>query len=311
MQKLRGDAGCCVSKRLATAAAICAVLLSLGCSSKAAAKHYALHGIIVDVDRRGQDLIVNADAIPGFMEAMAMPYAVADPAMLDQVQPGDEIRGDLAVDSEHARIVKLELVKHAPPAPSKPAGEMHIPQPGEAVPDLAFTDQSGRRFHLDDFRNKVLLVTFFYTRCPLPDFCPRVNHAFAELDRKLQQNPNLYAATDLLSVSFDPAHDTPKVLRSYGAAYTERYAKEEFRHWQFAVPKQADLKRVADFFGVYIEPGKDQIVHTLSTAVIADGKIFKWYTGNRWTADDLLKDVESAATARAGQAHVPSSQPSS
>jgi protein SCO1 len=285
-------------------------LFLIGCSRQASAKHYALHGKIMSVDKLGHQLIIDHDAMPGFMDAMTMPYPVSDNAMLDQVNAGDEIKADLKVQGESIAIDKLEVVKKATPGSTPvPATQMHVPQPGEQVPNFVLTNQNGRRVHLRDYRGKTLLVTFFYTRCPLNDYCPRVNGNFAALDKTLAKSPDLYGKTHLLSISFDPKHDTPEVLRSYGSAYTERYTKEDFRHWEFATAPADEMKRVAEFFGVFYEPDGDKITHSLSTAVIGpDGEIKSWYPGNSWKPEELLAAVNGAVTASSEPARVPSSQ---
>ena len=158
-------------------------------------------------------------------------------------------------------------------------------------------NQSGRRISLDEYRGKTLLVTFIYTRCPFADYCPRVTSQFAEINRELRKDTSLYEKTHLLSISFDPTHDTPKVLRTYGAGYMKE-KRPEFTHWEFAVPSASELPEVAKYFGVsYVEDG-GLITHSLSTAVIGpDGKIFKWYHGNDWKTSDLLKDAADASRA--------------
>jgi protein SCO1 len=284
--------------------------LCIGCTSSPATKHYTLHGKIMSVDKLGHQLIIDHDVIPGFMDAMTMPYPVTDNAMLDQVNAGDEIKADLKVQGESIAIDKLEVVKKAAPGSTPvPSTEMHVPQPGEQVPNFVLTNQNGRRVHLHDYRGKTLLVTFFYTRCPLNDYCPRVNGNFAALEKSLAKSPDLYGKTHLLSISFDPKHDTPEVLRSYGSAYTERYTKEDFRHWEFATAPADEMKRVAQCFGIFYEQDGNNITHSLSTAVVGpDGEIKSWYPGNSWKPEELLAAVNGAVTASSEPARVPSSQ---
>jgi protein SCO1 len=286
-----------------------------GCAKQPQVKHYPLHGKVMSVDKLGHELIIDSDAIPGFMQAMTMGYPVADNAMLLKVNPGDEIKADLAVSDQHIAIDQLTVMQKAAPGtlpnPTKP---MHVPQAGEAVPNFVLTNQSGRHIHMEDYRGKALLITFFYTRCPLNDFCPRMNGNFAALNKTLADNPPLYAKTHLLSISFDSQHDTPKVLRSYGGAYTERYSKEDFKHWEFATAPGSEMKRIADFFGVYYQRDGQQIVHSLSTAVITpNGEVEAWYPGNHWQPQDLIGPIKTAltASASAGQARAASSPPSS
>ena len=285
---------------------------SLGCTKKPEAKHYPLHGKIMSVDKLGHQLIIDHDAIPGFMQAMTMPYSVIDNAMLEQVEPGDEIRADLRVEGERISIDKLEVIKKAVPGGTLEPKPMHVPQTGEQVPNFALINQSGQHIRLSQYRGKTLLITFFYTRCPLNDYCPRMNRNFAALDRLLANDPALYPQTHLLSISFDPEHDTAEVLRSYGAAYTERYRKEDFKHWEFASAPAQEMKQLEDFFGVFYARDGDRITHSLSTAMIgADGKIEAWYPGNDWKSEELLAAVDRTTRASFAPARAASLQPSS
>jgi protein SCO1/2 len=288
-------------------------LLPVSCTKHQEARHYALHGKIMSVDKLGHELIIDHDAIPGFMEAMTMPYPVSDNAMLEKVGAGDEINADLSVQGEQVAIDKLDVVhKAAPGSVPAPSKQMHIPQAGEQVPNFTLMNQSGQRIRIADYRGKALLVTFFYTRCPLNDYCPRMNGNFAALDKSLAQNPELYRKTHLLSISFDPKHDTAEVLRSYGGAYTEGYSKETFRHWEFASAPEREMKQLAAFFGVFYEQDGDRITHSLSTAVIGpDGEIRAWYPGNSWKPEELLAAVKTATTASSELTRVASSQPAS
>jgi protein SCO1/2 len=144
----------------------------------------------------------------------------------------------------------------------------------------------------------VLLVTFIYTRCPFPDYCPRVTGMFAELNRQLQADPTLDRKTHLLSISFDSQHDTPTVLREYGLRWVGDKAPVAFDHWEFAVPLAAQLPKIADFFGFSYNEDGGVINHSLSTAVIgANGRIFSWYNGTEWQVKDLVKDAREAVRA--------------
>jgi protein SCO1/2 len=173
-----------------------------------------------------------------------------------------------------------------------------VPAPGDAVPDFKLHNQDGRTIQLAQFRGKTLLVTFIYTRCPSPNFCPLVTHNFAVIDRQLAANPALYAKTHLLCVSFDPEHDTPARLRAYGVQYIGGDAKNAFAHWDFAVPSQPELLEMAKFFDVGITHGADDtITHTLSTTLIdAHGKVAQFYPGNEWTPEQVVADVRKTAS---------------
>jgi protein SCO1/2 len=263
-------------------------------------KVYKLRGKVVSTNPATGEVTVNHEAIPGFMDAMTMPYKLKDPSILSELHPGDTITADVLVSQNpDADILLDHIVVIAQGKPDyKPAVFYHVPASGDAVPDFKLHTQDGRAIHLDQFRGKTLLLTFIYTRCPSPDFCPLVTHNFAVIDRQLAANPALYAKTQLLCVSFDPEHDTPARLRAYGAQYIGSDAKDAFTHWDFAVPSQPELLEMAKFFDVGITPGADDtITHTLSTTLIdAHGKVAQFYPGNEWTPDQVVADVKKTAT---------------
>jgi len=247
------------------------------------------------IDRPNSSMVINADDIPGFMPAMAMPYKVKAPSELDSVSPGDSIAADVVVQGGDYWLEGVRVTQHASAPPANPASSLHIPSSGEEVPNFELTNQSSRHISFKDFRGKALLVTFIYTRCPFPDYCPRVSGQFAEVNRQLEADATLSGKTHLLSISFDPAYDTPKVLRAYGFTWTASKQPAFFDHWEFAVPPAAELPQIANFFGLTYSPDNGLIAHSLSTAVIGpDGKIFSWYHGSDWQASDLVKQAAAA-----------------
>ena len=265
-------------------------------TQQAGAKKFHIRGIVVSSDAKTGSVTVDTEAIPGYMEAMTMPYTLAQANVATELHPGDTITATLTVTANADTLDEIDIIARGKPD-YKPAVTFNDLEPGEAVPDFSFLNQSGKTVRLKQWKGKVLLMTFIYTRCPLPNFCVRMSRNFAEIDKQLQNDPRLYAKTHLLSVSFDPKYDTPKVLRSYGEAYTGRYTKETFRHWDFAAPTEKELPQVLQFFDIGATPEKDKtITHSLSTVVIApDGKIFKWYPGNDWTPEQVMQDVQKLA----------------
>lgn len=264
-------------------------------------KVYKLKGKVISTNLKTSEVTVNHQAIPGFMEAMTMPYKVKDPNVLGDLHPGDVITADVLVSQTPDADVLLDhIVVVAQGKPDyKPTSQYHVPSPGDQVPDFKLRNQDGRTISLDQFRGKQLLITFIYTRCPMPDFCPRVTRQFAQINRQLQSDPALYSKTHLLCVSFDPENDTPARLRAYGATYIGSDAKSAFMHWDFAVPDKATVDKMAQYFDVGITRDSDSaITHTLSTTLIgADGKVEDFYPGNEWTVDQVLADVKRAAGA--------------
>lgn len=247
------------------------------------------HGIVV----------VAHEAIPGYMDAMTMSFPLKDPGIASELHPGDTITADLLVSQSSEETVVLDhIVVVAQAKPDyKPMVFYHVPTPGDAVPDFKLHNQDGRAIHLGQFHGKTLLLTFIYTRCPLPNFCPLVTHNFAVIDRQLAANPALYAKTHLLCVSFDPEHDTPERLRAYGAQYIGSDTKKAFAHWDFAVPSKPELLEMAKFFDVGItHESNDTITHTLSTTLIGpQGKVAQFYPGNEWTPEQIVTDMTKLA----------------
>jgi len=261
-------------------------------------KTYKLRGKVVATNAASGEVTLDHEAIPGFMSAMTMPYKLKDANILSELHPGDVITADLVASQNADGDVLLDhivVVGQAKPD-YKPKVSYHVPAPGDAVPDFKLRNQDGRIIHLDQFRGKQLLVTFIYTRCPLPNFCPRVTHNFADIHRQLASNPALSDKTHLLCVSFDPDNDTPERLRAYGASYIGSDAKDAFSHWDFAVPDKPELAKMAQYFDVGMSQGSDNtITHTLSTTLIGqDGKVVRFYPGNEWTPEQVVGDVKHA-----------------
>jgi protein SCO1/2 len=291
---------------ISTAAILAVIVFFGGCrgtgktsgatQQQAGAKKYHIRGIVVSSDAKTGAVIVDTDAIPGYMDAMTMPYTLAQRNIASELHPGDKITATLTATANADVLNEIVVIAQAKPD-YKPAVTYNDLEPGESVPDFRFLNQSGRMVRLGQWHGKVVLLTFIYTRCPLPNYCVRMSRNFAEMDKALEKDPKLYAKTHLLSVSFDPKYDTPQVLRSYGGAYTGNYTKETFAHWDFAAPTEQELPKVLQFFDVGGTPEKDRtITHSLSTVVIGpEGEIYKWYPGNEWTPEQMLEDVRKLA----------------
>jgi len=266
-------------------------------------KTFPVRGKIVSVDAAKGMVMLDHEAIPGFMDAMTMPYKLKDASVASELHPGDRITAKMLVrkvgdDYEDPLLDEIVVTAQARPD-YKPTVQYHIPTAGDAVPDFRLTNQNGHAIHIAQFKGRVLLLTFVYTRCPLPDYCIRMSRNFAQIDKALQADPALYAKTHLLSISFDPKVDTPAVLKSYGETYIGGDAQRAFAHWDFAVPPARELAELTQFFDVGITPGEGgTLTHSLSTALIGkDGKVRAWYPTNEWTPDDVLAAMKSAAAA--------------
>jgi protein SCO1/2 len=267
--------------------------------SAPAPQTYHVRGTVIALDAPHNELTLKTDDIPNFMAPMTMSYPLIDTSAYSEIHPGDILTATLVLTPKEPETMHLkDIVVIAQARPDYvPAVQYHVPAPGDTVPNFTVLNQSGKTVPLDHFRGKVLVMTFIYTRCTLSDFCPRMSQNFAQIDKALAADPKLYAQTHLLTISFDPAYDTPTVLRSYGSAYTGRYTAETFQHWDFAAPTLAELPKMEQFFDLGVTPGPNGILqHSLATLVIGkDGKVAAFYPTNDWSVPELLAKIKAAA----------------
>jgi len=254
-------------------------------------KRYELKGKVLMVEREKHLVTVAHEEVKGLMPAMTMPFTVENDSDLDALAPNAQLTATLVIDGAHSWLEDLVIVQQSGTPTALAPGTPVEAKEGDQVPNFVLQNQDGKQIRFKDYRGKALLLTFIYTRCPLPDYCTLMSNNFAHVDRQLQQDPNLYAKTHLLSISIDPNFDTPPVLRSYGAAHTERYQQETFEHWEFASGEQ--VKETAQFFGLKYFPDKDQIIHGLRTVIITpDGKVAKVYSNNEWKPEEVVSELK-------------------
>ena len=274
------------------------VLASLSCAKKPTGKRYQLEGRVVAVDSGSRELTVAHEDIPGLMPGMTMPFVVArnEDWVFGKIAPGDHIHATLVM-TDHAELQDISFTQ-ATDTGSDGTSNLRIPEAGDAVPDFTFVNQSGKTVHLSQFRGKPLLLTFIYTRCPVPDFCPRMSSNFSEVLRQLKGSDALFANAQLLSISIDPQFDKPLVLHDYGKRYAGSI-DPNFVHWQFVTGSPEEVRKAADFFGLSYNQNNGQIVHTLRTVLIgADGKIARVYSGNEWKPAEVTEDFAAASAQR-------------
>ncbi len=222
-----------------------------------------------------------------------MPYKVRDRSGLLTLAPGDVVDARVVVLRDGSDYW-LDNIRITDSSARKRATAQHVLKSGEPVPDLELTNQDGKKFHLSDLKGKAVLITFIYTRCPLPSFCPRLSTEFAKIHQDLAKSSDDYARTHLLTISFDPDYDTPPVLRKYGMAYLGD-ASSGFSHWDFAATSADDLHLLSEAFGlVYIEED-NQISHTMNIILISpDGTVAKSWPFD-WTRAELEDALRTAA----------------
>jgi len=272
-----------------------------GCDPQRSAseKRYDLEGKVVAVEKDKKLVTVAHEDIKNFMPAMTMPFTVPAAWVFEvPLVPGDHITATLVSDGPKMWLEDLVITKESSESTTVEGAARVEPKPGEELPDYRLINQDGKAIRIKNYRGKALLLTFIFTRCQMPDQCTLMSNNFAAVDQELQKQPALRDKTHLLSISFDPEYDTPKVLRSYGAAFTGKYTDETFSHWEFASGSADEVKGIAQFFGLLYtrdsQSGEEQIIHSLRTALIGpDGKIVKVYRGNDWKPDEVLKELQA------------------
>jgi protein SCO1/2 len=286
---------------------IAALLAAASCSSP---KKYEMRGQILGVNRDKLEILVKHEDIPGLMPAMTMPWKVQHASLLDNIGPGDLITSEIEVNDSLGvvtKITKLGTAKPDVPAPAAPAKpEVRYLMPGDAVPNQALVDQDGRPRDFESIRaGRAMAVTFIYTKCPIPTFCPAMDRQFAAAQAVIKQK-GLEDRVGLLSVSFDPRNDTPAVLKQHA----QKLAADP-KVWTFVTGGREEIDRFASSMLVTLVRGEaanpalrqaqgapslpsgDEIGHTLRTTVVdRRGRIVTSHSGAEWTPEQLVAELE-------------------
>ena len=261
-----------------------------GCSGTPA-REYELRGQVIAVDQARQRVTIRHEDIPRFMPGMTMAFRVADPGLLQGRVPGDLVTGTLVVRDTEVILRALRRTGFSAVPPSVEPLPMVILSPHENVADSVFVDESGGRRRLADWRGKTVAVTFMYTRCPLPNYCPLMDRHFKNVQDQVLADPVLVHDVQLLSVTLDPQHDTPDVLAHHAAILNANPAV-----WRFLTGEAGDIDRFARQFGVAATRGEGpEIVHNLQTAIVdRHGRLVTILNGNEWTPSQLMTGLRQA-----------------
>lgn len=256
---------------------------------------FQVEGKVAGFGTDRKSVIISHEDIPGYMKAMTMPFSVRDTSELTNLHVGEAIGFTLHVTSKDAWITDI----HGAPDSSVhvtsmendtfkdvvKSGKGNALHNGDLLPSVILTNQDGKQIGINDFRGKVLVLTFFYTSCPLPDYCPLMSNNFHEAEKTLVR---AYGdKVHLLSISFDTKRDTPDVLKNYGKKYDA-----QFGYWSFASGTDQEIGKLTSAFGVIYQPVKGTFTHNLRTVVIGpEGRVRKIFPGNQWTPVDLVREV--------------------
>lgn len=278
------------------AAATLAVALSAACSAPPPeqVRQFPLTGEVLAVKADRSEVQVKHDEIKDFMEPMTMWFTVRDPKTLDGVAPGDLISATLVLTAEDHYLTAIRRTgRRAPGEPPAPPPDPAAALPiGAAVPDITFTDEAGQPRALSSYRGTFTLLTFIYLRCPIPDYCPRMNAHFAAIQRAVLAEAALRQNVRLLSVSFDPDVDTPARL-----AAKARELGADPAVWHFVTAPRAAVDDFGGRLGLtVVREGAEgaTITHNLRTALLdRDGRLARTYNGKAWVPAEVIRDLQA------------------
>jgi protein SCO1/2 len=278
----------------------CMALALLGCgrstNSEGGADHYDTRGVVRGFSPDRSTIEIQHENIPGFMPSMTMPFVARDPKQIADLKTGDAISFRMAVTQkdfwiENVKKIRREDVNITEPKRSTPVAtesEARLKE-GDEMPPFSLTSQNSERITLDTFRGHPFVLTFVFTRCPVPNFCPRMSNNFEELQAAINKANGEPAKARLLSVTLDPSFDTPKVLTEYAAFH---HANSEI--WTFATGDEKEIDSLTRAFSIYRQNEGGTISHGLATALInPNGKIEKIWRGNGWTSTEVTQAIQA------------------
>ena len=269
-----------------------AIALS-SCRQPEPARGFPLRGQVLSVQAEKQQITVKHEDIEGLMPGMTMTFPVASAELLKGREPGELIYATLELQGTEARLVKIERTGFSalPEDSNVAAIAGNLLEAGDLLPDAAFIDQQDRRRSMAEWRGSAVLLTFIYTRCPLPNYCPLMDRHFVTVQNAVNADAALRGRVKLVTVSFDPDFDTPAVLAAHAAKL-----KADTDVWTFLTGDRPTVDKFAARLGVGINrpAGVPELTHNLRTALVgADGRIVKIYSGNEWTPAKALDDIRN------------------
>jgi len=259
--------------------------------AEASTRTFEVVGVLTAPAAEGRVTVAHDD-IPGYMPAMTMPF-VLGPGVQARLAAGDRVRFTLRVAEDWSRAEDIVVIGHDAEVARMTAeaapGALRRLKKGDVLPPFSLTTEAGRDFTQADLRGRVTAVTFIFTRCPVPEFCPLMVKRFQQLQRELERDSTLRDVR-LLSVTLDPAFDTPAVLAAYAKAMGA-----DAERWQFVTGEPAEIARLTNAFSVHAERNGAFIDHTLATAIVdADGRLLEIWRGNGWKSAEILEGLHRA-----------------
>jgi protein SCO1 len=280
--------------------AVCVALALFGCgrstNSDEGADHYQTRGVVRGFSPDRSTIEIQHENIPGFMPSMTMPFVARDQKQIADLKTGDAVSFRMTVTQkdfwiENVKMIRREDVSVAEPKRTPPVSadrDARLKEGAEMRP-FTLTNQNGEKISLDTFRGQPFVLTFVFTRCPVPNFCPRMSNNFDELQAAIKSDTGTIATTRLLSITLDPDYDTPKVLSDYAG-----FHRADSKIWAFATGDEKEIDSLTRAFSVHRQNEGGTISHGLATALInRDGTIKRIWRGNAWTPAEVTQAIQA------------------
>lgn len=272
------------------------VTLAAQTDISAATRTFAARGIILKIEPGEDEVVIQNEAISNYMDAMTMPFPLKTPDAVAGLERGDKVTFQLHVNqngswADHfSKIGAVTLGHDKAPSESGPKKTTGPSGTHNPLLDYKFTNELGQAVSFDDFHGQALAVTFFYTRCPLPDFCPRLSRNFQEASQKLEAMKNGPTNWHFISVSFDPEFDTPETLLNYGKSYHYDPA-----HWSFLTGPQDKIAELAHGAGVEYDASGGTINHNFRTLIVnGQGHLQMIFPTSGDLSDQIVSEILKA-----------------
>jgi protein SCO1 len=274
----------------------------IGCSNKTqntaspeVLKEFTVKGVLIRIENEGRTLVIKHEEMPGYMGAMTMPFRLKDPVEAKGIAPGDEIEFTYKVAELSSWIETLSKTGNTEMIEAAPAksDQSNLLKPGDAFPNFALLDEDGNAVNLVDYRGSIIALTFIFTRCPVPEYCPSMMRNFSEVDRLLKEDANAPESYKLLTVSFDSSFDTPDILKAYG----QQFGQGSTHTWDLlSTPDSEQVRSLGESVGLMFGKSNNAIyTHNLRTVVLdAEGRITKIFTDETWKPARLVSEIKAA-----------------
>jgi protein SCO1/2 len=274
---------------------IAGALALFGCGRGEKTHYYEARGVIRGISPDRSSLDIQHEDIPNFMPSMTMPFLARDQKEMTRLKVDDAISFRMMVTKsdfwiDHVRKIRREDVDVRDPKPKPtPDNQSSRLKEGDAMPAFSLTDEDGKLISAETFRRRPLVLTFIFTRCAVPNFCPRMTSNFSELQNLIKAENGAAAKTHLLSITLDPEFDTPQILKQYGA-----HSNEDPSVWSLASGDPKEINALTQAFSVYRQTEGGTLSHGLATALVGpDGKIVKIWRGNAWKPEEIISEIRT------------------